>query len=186
MGQPVEPGALISPAVQLSGPRLRLEPFVEPAIGPEYLSWLNDPEITRFSNQRFLTHTRESARAYLASFADTANLLLAIRLAQSLRLIGTITAYVSVPHRTADMGLLIGDRACWGQGYGLEAWSLLMGHLLGPLALRKVTGGTVRANVRMRAIMERSGMVLEAVRRRQELIDGAEEDVLYYACFRDS
>lgn len=172
--------------VQVLGPRLKLEPFLESSLNPEYLGWLNDPEVTRFSNQRFRTHTPESARSYVASFADTVNLLLAIRLADSGRMIGTISAYVSEPHRTADMGLMIGDRACWGRGYGLEAWSSLMGHLLGPLGLRKVTGGTVRANVGMRTIMERSGMHLEAVRRRQEIVDGVEEDVLYFSRFRDS
>jgi [ribosomal protein S5]-alanine N-acetyltransferase len=173
-------------AVQLLGPRLRLEPFLESSLNPEYLGWLNDPEVTRFSNQRFRTHTAETARSYIASFAGTVNLLLAIRLADSGRMIGTITAYLSQPHRTADMGLMIGERACWGHGYGLEAWSSLMGHLLGPLGLRKVTGGCVRANVGMLTIMERSGMHLEAVRRRQEIVDGVEEDVLYFARFRDS
>jgi [ribosomal protein S5]-alanine N-acetyltransferase len=170
--------------VRLLGRRVVLEPFVESAITAEYLQWLNDPLVMRFSNQRFRTHCTESARAYLASFAGTPNLLLAIRLPEGARMIGTMTAYVAAAHGTADMGLMIGDRASWGRGYGLEAWSTLMGHLLGPCGLRKVTGGTVRANRAMSTIMERSGMHLEAVRLRQEVIDGVEEDVLYFARFR--
>lgn len=171
--------------ISFNGPRLRLESVVEGTLGEEYLAWLNDKEVTRFSNQRFRTHTADSARAYLASFAGTSNRFLAIRLAAADRLIGTMTAYISEAHGTADLGLMIGERSCWGQGYGLEAWSTLMGHLLGPLALRKVTGGCVQANVGMRIIMERSGMHLEAVRRRQEIIDGVEQDVLCFARFRD-
>ena len=172
-------------AVRLLGPRLVLEPFVEGCISASYLGWLNDPLVTRFSNQRFHTHSHESARAYLGSFAGTASLLLGIGLLpENGRLIGTITAHVAAAHGTADMGLMIGERACWGRGYGLEAWTLLMGHLFGPVALRKVTAGTVRPNLGMRTIMERSGMHLEAIRQRQELIDGVEEDVLYFARFR--
>jgi RimJ/RimL family protein N-acetyltransferase len=171
---------------QLVARRLVLDPFSESAIGPDYLAWLNDPHVTRFSNQRFKRHSEESARSYLASFRGSDNLLLAIRLAEGGRMIGTMTAYVAAPHGTADMGLMIGDRGCWGRGYGLEAWSTLMGHLLGARGLRKVTAGTVRANVGMRIIMERSGMKLEAVRPRQEIIDGVEEDVLYFARYRDS
>jgi ribosomal-protein-alanine N-acetyltransferase len=166
--------------------RLVLEPFSEAAIGPEYLAWLNDAQVMRFSNQRFRRHTEESARSYLASFSGSDNLLLAIRLAEGGRMIGTMTAYVAVPHGTADMGLMIGERGSWGRGYGLEAWSRLLTHLLGERGLRKVTAGTVRANVGMRIIMERSGMQLEAVRPRQEIIDGAEEDVLHFARYRDS
>jgi ribosomal-protein-alanine N-acetyltransferase len=171
--------------LRLLGPRLALEPFLEACISESYLGWLNDPLVTRFSNQRFRTHTRESACAYIGAFAGSASLLLGIRLLpENERLIGTITAHVAPAHGTADMGLMIGERACWGRGYGLEAWTLLLGHLFGPLALRKVTAGTVRPNLGMRIIMERSGMHLEAIRQRQELIEGVEEDVLYFARFR--
>lgn len=171
--------------VGLSSRRLRLEPFDESCVSAEYLSWMNDPEIMRFSNQRFRAHTRESARAYMSSFAASPNLFLAIRLADSRRLIGTMTAYVAEPHRTADMGLLIGDRAQWGQGYGLEAWTALMSHLFETRKMRKITAGTLRRNVGMKLIMERSGMHLEAVRSRQEIVEGVEEDVLYFARFVD-
>lgn len=172
-------------AVRLRAARLLLEPFGEDCISERYLGWLNDPLVTRFSNQRFRTHTRESACAYIGSFAGTASLLLGIRLLpENGQLIGTITAHVAAAHGTADMGLMIGERARWGRGYGLQAWTLLLGHLLGPLALRKVTAGTVRPNLGMRTIIERSGMHLEAIRQRQELIDGVEEDVLYFARFR--
>ncbi len=169
--------------VSLESPRLRLERFDESCVCAEYLSWLNDPQVVRFSNQRFREHTSESARAYARSFAGSPNLFLAIRLADSRRMIGTMTAYIAEPHRTADMGLLIGDRTYWGQGYGLEAWTALMTHLFTQREIRKVTAGTVRPNIGMKRIMERSGMHLEAVRSRQEIVEAVEEDVLYFARF---
>ena len=171
--------------VGLHSQRLRLEHFVESCICDEYLSWLADPEVMRFSNQRFRQHTVNSARAYVRSFEATPNSFWAIRLVDGQRLIGTMTAYVAEPHLTADMGLLIGDKANWGRGLGLEAWSTLMAHLFERHGMRKITAGTVRPNVGMTRIMERSGMHLEAVRRRQEIVGGVEEDVLYFARFLD-
>ncbi len=165
--------------------RLRIEPFDEHCISHEYIGWLNDSEIMRFSNQRLHHHTEETARGYLTSFAGTSNILLAIRLALEDRMIGTMTAFVSAHHGTADMGLLIGDRGCWGQGYGLEAWNAVMCHLFESRGLRKVTGGALRSNIGMVKIMERSGMQLEAVRERQEILDGEALDVLYFARFVD-
>jgi RimJ/RimL family protein N-acetyltransferase len=82
------------------------------------------------------------------------------------------------------MGLLIGDRDCWSKGIGLEAWSTLLDYLLNICGLRKVTGGTLRCNVGMVRIMERSGMQLEAVRAQHELVDQVPQDALYYAKFR--
>jgi ribosomal-protein-alanine N-acetyltransferase len=170
--------------LSLVGKQAMLRPFRAEDISTDYLGWLADPEVVRFSNQRFRTHTRESALEYLNSFAGSGNLFLGIWLSGPQRLVGTITAYCSQPHQTADIGLLIGDRGYWGKGIGLDAWSTLLDYLLNVCRLRKVTGGTLRSNVGMVKIMERSGMQLEAVRAQQELVDQVPQDALYYAKFR--
>lgn len=170
----------------ITGERLYLCPFTESDITADYIRWLNDPEVVRFSNQRFRHHDEESCLAYLRTFPDSDNLFLAIRLCDDRRLIGTMTAYVSAQHGTADMGLLIGERGRWGRGFGLEAWNLLLGHLLRDRKLRKITAGTLRCNVGMARIMERSGMRLEAVKSQQEMVDGEAQDVLYFAKFREN
>lgn len=169
--------------LMLAGKQTLLRPFHIEDISTDYLCWLADPEVVRFSNQRFRTHTRTSARAYLNSFAGSSNLFLAIWLVESQQMVGTMTAYCSKYHQTADIGLLIGDRSCWGKGIGLDAWSTLLDHLLNVCHMRKVTGGTLRSNIGMVKIMERSGMYLEAVRAKQELVDQVPQDALLYAKF---
>ena len=169
--------------MDLTTPRLRLDPFQQVDITEPYLSWLNDPEVTRFSNQRFRQHTAESSAAYLASFIGTANSFLLIRHHSEGQPIGTATVYRSPQHGTADIGLMVGERSCWGQGYGREAWQAVLQALLQEPGMRKLTGGTARPNRAMVRIMEESGMELEAVRARQELIEGHPVDLLYYARF---
>jgi ribosomal-protein-alanine N-acetyltransferase len=168
----------------LAGRLTLLRPFRINDISTNYLSWLADPEVVRFSNQRFREHTWESAVAYMSSFAESSNLFLGIWSVEAQRLVGTITVYYLQHHQTADMGLMIGDRSCWGKGIGLDAWSTLLNYLLNVCQLRKVTAGTLRCNVGMVRIMERSGMQLEAVRVEQELVDHIPQDVLFYAKFR--
>lgn len=170
----------------ITGERLYLCPFSESDITADYIRWLNDPEVVRFSNQRFRRHDEKSCVDYLRTFANSDNLFLAVRIADDKRLIGTMTAYVSSHHGTADMGLLIGERGLWEQGFGLEAWNLLLNHLLQVHRLRKITAGTLRCNVGMTRIMERSGMRMEAVRSQQELVDGEPQDVLHFAKFREN
>jgi RimJ/RimL family protein N-acetyltransferase len=172
------------PSPLVSGERLFLCLFTEADITADYMKWLNDPEVVRFSNQRLLHHDDQSCLAYLRTFSGGDDLFLAIRLASDGRLIGTMTAYVSLHHGTADMGLLIGEQALWGQGLGLEAWRLLMDYLFQTRKLRKITGGALRGNVGMVRIMERSGMHLEAARMRQEIVEGEPQDVVYFAKFR--
>ena len=163
--------------------RLRLRPFEAGDINATYLGWLNDPEVTRYSNQRFQQHTAESCATYLASFAGTINSFLLIEQLEDQRPIGTATVYRNNRHGTADIGMMVGERSCWGHGYGREAWEALLEALLAEEGMRKVTGGSARPNRAMLQIMEKSGMDLEAVRARQELIDGQPVDLLYYARF---
>ncbi|WP_255011921.1 GNAT family N-acetyltransferase [Cyanobium sp. Cruz-8D1] len=165
--------------------RLRLRPFHSADINATYLSWLNDLEVTRFSNQRFIEHTADSCAVYLSHFERSGNNFLLIEKTQDQRPIGTATVYRKSQHGTAEIGLLIGERRCWGQGYGREAWQAVLEALLAEEGMRKVTGGTAHPNRAMVRIMEQSGMELESVRVDQELIEGNLVDLLYYARFAE-
>lgn len=171
--------------LMLAGKHVSLRSFAESDITEDYIGWLNDPAVVRYSNQRFVRHTLESCRQYLLSFVSSANMFLAISKISDGKMIGTITAYLAVPHCTADIGILIGNRGYWGKGLGFDAWATLMNYLLGERNIRKVTGGTLNCNVGMIHIMEKCGMHLEAIRKQQEIVEGKAQDALYFAKFRD-
>lgn len=171
-------------SVRLESARLVLAPFTAADISPRHTGWLNDPEVVRYSNQRFRRHDVHSSEVYLQSFDGSPNQFWSIRLAADGTLIGTLTAYLAPQHGTADIGLLIGERTVWGQGYGLEAWQRLMDYLFDEHALRKITAGAAAGNVGMVRIMKRAGMQHEATRRQQEIIDGEPQDIFYFAKFR--
>lgn len=171
--------------LELAGKKVRLRPFGSGDITDAYIGWLGDAEVTRYSNQRFRTHTRESCEIYLASFAGTRNLFVSIRDANSDTAIGTMTAYRNLHHDTCDVGIMIGNRDYWGGGYGQEAWNLLTEWLMDVAGVRKLTAGTLRANGGMVKLMERSGMVPDGVRIGQELVDGEPVDIVHYARFCD-
>jgi len=168
----------------LPGEKVLLKPFHALDICPEYINWLNDPLVVKYSNQRLRIHTRESCEAYLASFSGTQNRFIKIEQKHDGSFVGTMTAYVSVPHRTVDVGILLGCTTVWGKGVGQDAWNTLLGWLLNQPAVRKVTAGAMRCNEAMVKIMERSGMIFEAVRPQQELLDGIPQDLVYYGIFR--
>jgi ribosomal-protein-alanine N-acetyltransferase len=167
----------------LLGKRMLLRPFTLADISAEYIAWLNDPLVVRYSNQRFLTHTEASCRRYFESFANTPNLFLSISMKADDLAVGTMTAYVSPHHGTADIGIMVGRRSVWGSGVGQDAWETLLNWLLTSPGIRKVTAGAMRGNAAMVRIMERSGMMHEATRAEQELLDGVAQDILYFAKF---
>ena len=169
--------------VDLRGSKVRIRSFTPADIDDTYIGWLNDPVVTRFSNQRFRPHDRRSCEAYLASFEGTSNLFVSVRRLSDDVTIGTMTAYLQPHHGTVDMGILIGERDCWGEGYGQDAWNTMLAWLLDRPDIRKVTAGTLACNAGMVRLMERSGMVLEGVRRAQEVVEGEPQDIVLYARF---
>lgn len=166
---------------ELVGRRVRLRAFGAADISNAYIGWLNDPEVVRYSNQRFLRHNRSSCERYRASFAGTDNLFYSVQL--SGRAIGTLTAYRSVQHGTADIGILMGERSVWGQGLGLDAFKTLADWLASRPGMRKLTAGMLACNEGMVRVAERAGFEVEAVRRAQEVVQGRAVDMLYCARF---
>jgi ribosomal-protein-alanine N-acetyltransferase len=166
--------------------RLRIAPFAAEHLTARYVGWLNDPDVARFSEQRHSLHTLESCRHYWRSFEGTPHYFWAI-VAQDSALghIGNINAYVDALNQVADVGILIGERSAWGNGYGSEAWQAVCNYLLGEGGMRKVTAGTLAVNIGMRKVMERTRMVPDGCRARQCLFEGREVDVVYMARFRE-
>jgi [ribosomal protein S5]-alanine N-acetyltransferase len=169
----------------LLGEKIFLRPFTITDISPAYISWLNDPIVMRYSNQRFVHHTEESCRRYFDSFTNTENLFISVRTKIDDLAVGTMTAYVSLHHETADIGIMIGCRSVWCTGIGQDAWNTILNWFIDRRQIRKITAGTMRSNQAMINLMERSGMKLEAIRPKQELLDGIPQDILLYGKLSD-
>lgn len=166
--------------------RLRIVPFSEEQLTPRYISWLNDPEVVRFSKQRRHTHTLESCSEYLESFKGTPNFFWAI-LARDHQLehIGTMNAYIDTVNLVADVGIMIGEKRVWGAGYGSEALSAVCNYLIKEVGTKKVTVGTLSENKAMISIARNAGMVEDGRRIHQEIFEDSEVDILHFAMFRD-
>jgi RimJ/RimL family protein N-acetyltransferase len=151
----------------LSGPRLYLREVLPADAGGRYLSWMNDPEVTRYLESRFFPTTAGSLRAYVeARLGDSDHLFLAIVLARGDRHIGNIkVGPIDRVHRHADVGILIGESDCWGQGYATEAIRLVVDHAFGALSLHRLTASCYAGNEASAAAFEKAGFVREGVRR---------------------
>ena len=169
----------------LKGDYIYLRNFELEDITDEYLSWLSDPVLMRYSNQRFREHNRETAKEYMDVARSGENLFCAVVGIETGEVVGSIAARVDTTHSTADIGIMLGKREARGKGVGLAAWTLVESHLFDSLRLRKITAGTLRLNQPMINLALASGMHLEGVRRNQELVEGSAVDMLLFAKFND-
>lgn len=166
--------------------RLLIVPFSESHLTDRYVSWLNNPEIVRYSEQRHRKHDIATCRAYFETMVESDNFFCAIEeICGRRNHIGNVSVTVDRPNCLADISIMIGERSAWGKGIGFEAWNAVLEALFRREGLRKVTAGTVTPNQAMIRIMKKSGMRPDGRRTAHYLIEGKSVDVVYYAKFAD-
>ena len=167
----------------LTTERLLLRPYYAGMVTDEHVSWLNDPEVVRYSEQRHKRHTLESTHIYVNDFWTSSGSYIwgiYIQGADIHMLIGTITAHCDKHNGVANVGIMIGNKDQWGYGYGIEAWDAVCDWLF-RIGMRKVEAGCHYENRPMRNLAKLCGMELEGVRHDHFVVDGKPQHLLLYA-----
>jgi [ribosomal protein S5]-alanine N-acetyltransferase len=171
----------------LRSSRLYLRRLTEADITDEYVGWLNDSEVTRFLETGKFPSSRESVRAFLQRFDDSAtDLIFAIVDAATDQHIGNVTLNrINWIHRTADTGLLIGRAEYRGKGYAHEAWGLVASYAFERLGLRKLIAGVVDGNAASQRTLEKLGFRVEGRLRAEYWVEGQVRDALRLGLLRE-
>ncbi len=163
---------------RIEGERIYLRRLNAGDVSEDYLTWMNAPEINRYLESRFYTQTMESLHGFVAAMAeDEHNLFTGIFLKDGDRHIGNIKlGPINVYHGFADIGLLIGDRACWGKGYASEAIGILSDFAFEQVGLHRVTAGAYADNEGSSRAFEKCGFIREGILHNHWLSDGKFQD----------
>lgn len=93
---------------------------------------------------------------------------------------------VNLVTRTATIGLSIGERDYWNQGYGSDVIHTLVRHLFNSLNLRRIQLDTWGGNQRAIKSYEKCGFEIEGRLRENEYVDGAYYDTIMMGLLRSS
>jgi RimJ/RimL family protein N-acetyltransferase len=148
--------------------------------------WMNDHEVTR-TLQSMRPTTEESERGFIerASRSET-DVATAIIVRAGDRFIGTAGLMkINWRERHAGFGISIGDKACWGRGYGTEATRLLTAHAFDELNLNRVWLHVYEFNPAGIRAYEKVGYKREGVMRQATYVEGRYHDVYLMAILRE-
>ena len=145
------------------GDRIRLR-AIEREDVPRFVEWLNDPEVTA----GLYVNLPLAAWDELRWFENLANREAAERpLAVEVRLpeggwkhIGNVGLHqIEKIHRSAEFGIVIGEKSYWNQGYGTEATRLTVKYGFEVLNLNRISLLVYETNPRAAHIYEKAGFV---------------------------
>lgn len=167
---------------------VRLAVLTPDDVSDAYVAWLNDPEINRYLESRFVVHDHAGVAAYVEEMlASPTSLFLAIHSKALGQHVGNIKiGPIDRRHGLGEIGLMIGAREAWGRGIATHAIAAIADIGFRDLGLRKLTAGCYADNMGSRIAFERASFTVEAVRRAHFVSDGRLEDLVLLARFADN
>ncbi len=151
----------------LEGDRIYLRGVSPGDVQEAYFRWMNDSSVNKYLESRFYPHSLETLRDYVkGKLGDAENPFFAIVLKKGDRHIGNIKlGPINTIHRLADIGIIIGEKDCWGKGYATESICLVVKYAFGTLNLHKLTAGFYEPNMQSMKAFLKAGFKQEGVRK---------------------
>jgi [ribosomal protein S5]-alanine N-acetyltransferase len=162
------------------GERLYLRKLRISDVNGNYYHWMNDPEVTQYLESRFYPNSIDKLIEYVKEkIADKNNIFLAIVLKEKDQHIGNIKLDpINWIHRRGDIGIIIGEKSCWGKGYASEAIGVLVKYSFQKLNLHKLTAGCYALNSGALKAFQKKGFEIEGSLKKHSLCNGRYVDVV--------
>ncbi len=179
--------------MSIVGNNIYLEKFnVTHLHDPDYLSWLRDFEVMKYiGREEYLTPISfVEVKEYVQNlWNDKYNLFFAVHEKDINRFIGTAKInYINetgVKTKTADIGIMIGDRGSWGKGLAKDILYTVSKYCFDELKLRKLTAGALAPNIPVIKAFESIGYKREAFLREKIYFENKYFDQLLFGCFKN-
>ncbi len=169
------------------GKRVRLR-ALEKADVAKFYDWVNDPEVTAGLTLFLPMSTLDEEKWFervMQRPPEEKPFAIEIREGEGWKLVGNCSFFdLDWVAHAGEIGIMIGDKAAWNQGYGTETVSLLLRHGFGTLNLNRVSLRVYADNARAIRAYEKAGFVLEGRLRQAVYKQGQYQDVLMMSVLR--
>jgi [ribosomal protein S5]-alanine N-acetyltransferase len=168
------------------GSLVLLRPLERSDLNERYLGWLNDPEVTRYTETGIFPSTAADLEKYYHDVSTSkSQVMLAIVDKKSGQHIGNVKlGPIHWIHRNATFGILIGEKKFWGRGVGLEATRLMVEYGFTRLNLHRIGLGVFADHEAAVRCYEKVGFKVEG-RLREDLFQGGPDGGHYGGKYQD-
>ena len=156
---------------------------------PRFIAWLNDPEV-RAGLLLYLPMSLAEEEGWFQRMlerpVDERVLVIEIHAGDEWLPIGTCGFHnIDWRCRAGEVGIVIGEKRYWNQGYGTEAMQLLVDHGFRTLNLNRIALDVYDNNPRAIRSYEKCGFVHEGRKRQAMFKNGKYVDILQMSILRE-
>jgi len=166
------------------GTKVSIGPML-PSDGPALFRWFNDVEAAAL-DLAFRPMDWVAYKGWSESLAkDTTRVLFAIRRLDQMPIIGFVgITNIQPVHRSAELGVRIGEADDRGHGFGQDATRLALAYCWNHLNLNRVSLSTLAGNDRAIRAFAGAGFEREGLARRAAFINGVWHDLVIMGMLR--
>lgn len=160
--------------MECKGKRIYLREILPSDVSEDYYRWMNDKEVVQYTESRFRSHSREELVSYVEKIRnDPQYVFCVIVVKENGKHIGNIKIGPIHPvHRFAGVGIIIGEKSYWGQGFATEAIKLITDYAFDKLNLHKLIAGCYVNNQASIKAFRKAGFIEEGLMRKQYFYNG--------------
>jgi len=152
---------------------------------PTFVRWLNDPEVCKYLLMYIPMSIAEEERWFERQLDAKDSKILAIETAEGFH-IGNIGLHdIDWKSRRAELGIVIGEKAYWGLGYGTDAIKTALRFAFDEMNLHRVYLRVIDFNERAQRCYQKCGFQYEGRQREAHYHDGRYHDMLIMGVLRD-
>ena len=157
----------------LEGKQTYLRPLTLEDVTDEYVAWMNDYEIVKYTESRFNKHTRETTKSYIEATINSTTHAFAIISKDNDKHIGNIKlGGIDRHHKYGDVGLIIGVREYFGRGIATESIKLITEFAFRDLGLHRVWCGIYSLNIGSIKAFQKAGWDVYATEPKKYFFEG--------------
>ena len=95
--------------------------------------------------------------------------------------IGTVSLFEINPHhKTADLGIVIGDKEYWGKGVATEVIKTIKEHTFNTLGIERINAEVEEENIPMKKVFEKTGFKQDGIFKNARIKNGKRINVLHF------
>lgn len=162
------------------GERVRLRAMEKEDL-PAFVRWFNDPEVRRnlMMVQPLSMGQEEKWYADILNLpVDEQPLCIEVKQGEDWSLIGNLGfMHINQHDRSAEIGISIGEKRFWNQGYGTEAMRLMVGHGFENLNFNRIYLQVYETDPRGKRCYEKVGFSVDGRLRQARFLEGRYADV---------
>jgi len=163
----------------IKGKKIFLRTLAEKDVHGNWWKWFNDKEVTRYLNKGHEKNTPEKQMEFFRKVKNSdRDFILGICDRETEGHIGT-TGIHNIREqngKTADFGIIIGEKDFWKKGIGTEAWHLMVEHAFNNLELNFLETRIFPGNEASLKIAKKLGFKVIDVLKKDVIKDGTEID----------